>query len=121
MDYSYNNMHWNIKYDLAVCSICFHFSFYSSFLSVYIIPVQLPYIYAINKITRHTLLIRLYQESEYFKTLTREFFKQSLVNLSSKETEVIWLYVHYFKICVCFSLLPNHHAIQPGARDMDTD
>lgn len=94
-------------------TLLFHLSI--SFLSNY------PIYIAMNKISRHTLLISLYQESEYFKTLTRELFKQSLVNLSSKETQVIWLYVHYFKICVCFSLLPNHHAIQPGANDMDTD
>lgn len=94
-------------------TLLFHLSI--SFLSNY------PIYIAMNKISRHTLLISLYQESEYFKTLNRELFKQSLVNLSSKETQVIWLYVHYFKICVCFSLLPNHHAIQPGANDMDTD
>lgn len=91
--------------------ICLHHSF----------PITLYIYIAMNKITRRTLLISLYQESAYFKTLTRAFFKQSLVNLSSKESQVIWLYVHYFKICVCFSLLPNHHAIQPGVNDMDTD
>lgn len=98
---------------LLPCALLLHL--FSSFLYNY------PLYVAMYNITRHFLLISLCQESEYFKTFTTACFKLPYINLSSKETHFIWLHVHYFAICVYFSLVPKQHVMQPGANDMGID